>query len=70
MRSLHVSSTVRWTVLGLAVVVALMVALWPHTPTTPGAAPGADSVSVATPAELDNRVRAVTDVRRRGRWRP
>lgn len=49
MRSVHVSNTVRWNVLGVAVVLALIGALWPRAsanlPTTPAALP-------ATPAQV------------------
>jgi thiol-disulfide isomerase/thioredoxin len=41
MRSVHVSNTVRWNLVGVAVVLALIVALWPRTSPTQSATPDA-----------------------------
>lgn len=53
MRHLLTSSTVRWNVVGLAVVVALIVALWPRDRGSPAAAParlGPSAVAVQPPS--------------------
>ncbi len=51
MRSMHVSTTVRWNLVGLAIVAALIVALWPRSAGAPGSA-DAGPPPVATQAEL------------------
>lgn len=51
MRSVHISTTMRWNLVGLAIVAALIVALWPRSAAGPGVA-DAGSAPVATQAEL------------------
>lgn len=53
MRAVHVSNTVRWNLLGLAVVAALVVAIWPRTSAAPSAAHDAGASPIATQSELD-----------------
>lgn len=50
MRTLLASSSLRWNVLGLAVVVALVVALWPRTSGVPAAAPAPAGAAAASAA--------------------
>lgn len=48
MRTLLTSSTVRWNVVGLAVVAALVVALWPRGTPSPAAAPASSSAAATS----------------------